>query len=467
VRKTVTGCLFILLFLSPVPGTAGDSDALLRELESLRQKHGVAAFGLVLVNADGSSLTTSWGLADRSRDEPISRDAIFRIGSITKMFTGLAALQLAESTDFELDAPLPTPAMSGFYRNAWADTAPVTVRQLLEHTAGLPGLSNAEWDFSDPGQPPLEETLGLYPESRRLQWPAGMHMSYSNAGAGLVGRAMEVSSGQNYEELMQRLVFRPLGLGHTSVFPPPAGLPTGYDRDGVTPIPYWHQIFRPFGAINSNLDDMGRFVRVLINRGEIEGKRLVPAHLIGQLENPTTSLAARRGLDFGYGLGNYSWLRKGVLFHGHGGDADGYLSRLGYTRANNSGYFLVITAFQGRTLQAMRQRVEDYLVAGLDAPPAPAEYRLKEAERRARVGRYEQLTWRFAQRRASLIISEKAGRLYSRLRDDDERRLLAVTADLYRRDGENRATLFLGAGDDGRFYYQEDQDNFGRVGDGD
>ena len=130
-------------------------------------------------------------------------------------------------------------------------------------------------------------------------------------------------------------------------------------------------------------------------------------------------------------MGNYWWLRHGIVFHGHGGDADGYLSKMGYTRANNSGYFLVITAFQKNTLRRMQTVLEEYLIQGLKTEKKPAVHALDAATRRQILGHYSRASWRFPGQEAAageqaVEIFEQGGQLYSRLGVDAPRGLLPV-----------------------------------------
>ena len=358
--------------------------------------HNVAAMGLVIVEDDRISLLETRGVHDRASGEPVRDDAIFRIGSISKMFTGLLAAELDQREIIHLESQIHRAEMAGTYSNPYLDTHPITLEQLLEQTAGFTDMIKPEWDYSDPAQLPLAKTLRMYPQARVAQWPPGLHYSYTNAGAGLAGYFMELETGQSYEELLAQFVLEPLAMADTSVLPPDGKrLAAGYDTDGSSRIPYWHQKFRPFGAINSTLEDMSRFIRVFINRGTLNGEKVFSAETIARVESPRTSIAATQGVTSGYGLGNYDWLRGGIRFQGHGGDSDGYLSRMGYTLANNSGYFLVITAFQGRTLRAMRRLVEQYLVAGLTPPALPPALVLDEADVAGITGQYHRLTYRF------------------------------------------------------------------------
>ncbi|MCZ6830692.1 MAG: serine hydrolase [Gammaproteobacteria bacterium] len=465
--------LLVLTFgLACLPaGLRSDGSALntlLEDLDFLRLGNNVAAMGLVMVRDDRVVVLETRGLADRETNQPITDNAIFRIGSISKMFTGLAAAELQARGVLDLEQAVRKFNLGGTYSNSWQATHPITTAQLLEHSAGLTDMIKAEWDYSDPRQLPLSKTLRLYPQARRVQWQPGLHHSYSNASIGLAGLVLEQASDYSYEELLEKLVFAPLKLQDTSVLPPPADrLPTGYDTDGRTALPYWHQIFRPFAAINTSLQDMSVFLRMLIARGKFADTPVFSPATIGRVETPTTTVAARAGLRYGYGLGNYSWLRRGILFHGHGGDADGYLSKLGYTRANNSGYFLVITAFQNRTLREMQVLIENYLVHQLTARAAPGPYHLSDTLKKDIVGNYAQVSWRFPRTDPGdnfpgFRIFEGDGNLYSQHGSRKPQQLIAVSGQLFRRPADNRATLFIGE-EGGAVYFQEDTANFRKL----
>lgn len=442
---------------------------LVNALEELRAGNNVAAFGVVLIQDDQVALMATRGLADRDSGREISNDAIFRIGSISKLFTGLLAAHLEQEGQFSLDEPVRHWPVTDTYRNRWLESDPITTAQLLEHTAGFTDLSQPEWDYSDPGQRPLKETLRLYPAARTTQWRPGQHYSYTNAGAGVAGHVMELVTGQAFEALLKDRVLEPLGLSSTSVLPPsPDKLPTGYDRDGNSPIPYWHQIFRPAAGINSTLADMARLLRLLINRGEIDGERIFKRETITRTETPITSLAARNGLRHGYGLGNYSWHRSGTEFRGHGGDADGYLSRLGYTRSNNSGYFVAITAFQPETLKQMTKAIETHLIKGIKPPEVPVQSAEPLESREMLCGDYRRVTFRFtpiAQQaeEPEMRIFTTSGRLHYQLHDKRAIQLIPVAPYLFRRQKQGWPGVFIGPAEDGETYFQSGSDNFIRL----
>jgi CubicO group peptidase (beta-lactamase class C family) len=440
--------------------------ALVAELDRIRQEENIPAMGLALVTRDQVLYAGALGVTDLESKRPVDASSRFRIGSITKTFDGLLALRLAERGQLDLDArvdeylePLP-------YANPWAKTHPVRFSQTLEHTAGLTDMTMTEFKFSDPTTPPLATTLYLHSDQRELQWPAGLHSSYSNVGSGIAGLMMEKITGKSFETLMGEEVFTPLGLTTATVLldeATQANLVAGYDTDGITPIRYWHVIFRPFGAINITPTDMATFIQLLLNEGEHQGQRYLPPAAIKRMEQPNTTHAARAGVSYGYGFGNYGWHRKGFLFHGHGGDGDGYLTHFGYQRDLGVGYFLVINVFRHPPLRRLRAHLEDALVSGKTPPAAIPEVKMSPAQLETLAGVYTEQSWRFGGRRErDLLHLEVAGNgLMKQLGENGRRRrLIPVGLGQFRHSNESTATVAISRDPEGDIIFQGDMGNF-------
>ena len=390
--------LLLLVLLPQCCAADEDLQPLLDTLDRIRERHGVAAFGFTLVSPGARLYAGAHGIADRSSAAPATSTTRFRLGSITKMFTALAILRAAEDGRISLDQPFRDLAGAGQIDNPWAACAPVTIAQLLEHTSGLTDLSHTEMYHSDPTPLPLGRAVREFADQRRVQWRPGMYYAYSNAGPGLAAWATELATGEEFDAYLTRVVLKPLGMDDSSLRRDAATadtLATGYDRDGVTPIPYWHMLFRPFGALNTTPGDMVPLLQMLLNGGAAAGGRVLSTGSLQRMEQPTTSFAARHGLKTGYGLGVYRWYHDGHRFYGHGGDGDGYLAHLGYSHTARRGYLLVINAFNHQPLRAMRRAVEDHITRHAPAlPPEPPE-----PDRRAQSwppdGDYRAAAWRF------------------------------------------------------------------------
>ena len=344
---------------------------------------------------------------------------------------------------------------------------------MLEHTAGLQDWTREEFDLNDPTPLTLEQGFAFQPRSRTLRWKPGMHSVYSNSGYGIAGLVIQRVSGMPYEAFVARELFAPLRMRGATFLPDEelaSALARGYDSDGRTVIPYWHMLQRPAGAINTTLRELAALVRMLLNEGAFEGTTVLSAASVARLEAPATSAAARSGLRFGYGLGNYAHTRNGFVFRGHGGDADGYLSHYAYCRELGVGYLVTINAAMPRGLRALRSEIERALTRGKAAQPPPPPVSIERQALQRLTGRYELAAWRFPwqtaeerAREAIVIRLDRGGYLVTEDRSGERQALIPVAGMRFRRGYEHLATSAF-VEDEGRLYFQEDE-SWVRVGD--
>jgi CubicO group peptidase (beta-lactamase class C family) len=443
-----------------------DLKPLLESIEQTRYEYGVPGVGVAIVSRDKVLWVGGFGVVDLKTRGPVTADTIFRIGSVTKMFTALGLVMLAEEGKLRLDGPVREFAPDAPYTNPHEDTNPVTVAQLLEHTAGFQDLTKEEFEHSDSKPLTLEEGLAFQPASRIVRWKPGLHSVYSNAGYGLAGYVLQTVAKTRYEDFIAERIFQPLDMSSSGFFLndlTAQRLATGYGSDAITPLPYWHMLMRPFGGINSTPRDMANFVRFLLSEGQVGDRRLVRPESIARMEVPLTSLAARSGLLYGYGLGNDQKFRKGVLFNGHAGDGDGYLSQVGYNQDTGLGYFITINALRLRAMSVMRREIESWIIRDLDVPHPPPAVRLKDTVLQRYAGDYELAAWRFPWTTRE-EIKEKAmrvtldhGVLYSQIGTHEKQELVPVNEQHFRRRGEPTATCAFVEDVDGTLYFEEDE----------
>ena len=439
--------------------------ALHAHLDSARAAHGVAAFAYVLADARGVLDSGFGGIADLASGAAVTSTSRFRIGSITKTFTALALLLGEQDGLLSIDDRLDQHIGPDLVDNPWADTRPVRLVHLLEHTAGLRELTAEEFHNTDPAPRPLSQVLRKSATHRRIEWQPGRYYVYTNAGAGLAAHALERRSGVSYEDFLRERLFAPLGMTHASVLLDEAtrkNLVTGYDADHVTPIPYWHMIHRPFGAINVRPVEMAGLLGLLLGRGDTAHGRLLPAAAIERMERATTTPAALSGLAFGYGLGIRAWSNDGVVFFGHGGDGDGYLAHFGYSPAAGRGYFVVINAFDHAALDALREILEHAVIA--DAPRRRAPPVQPIEDRLGALGGYRRAATRFGEPspRGAVDLHVELGedRFYTRQGNGEPRALLRVNADHWRREDETVASIALLRQTNGCWLLQGERDNY-------
>jgi hypothetical protein len=164
-------------------------------------------------------------------------------------------------------------------------------------------------------------------------------------------------------------------------------------------------------------------------------------------------------------LGNYAFVYDGVVFHGHGGDGDGYLAHFAYSRDAGQGYFVVINAFNHAALRAMRESIQDYIVREIQRPIARQQIKLTSEQLAALSGDYRAVTRRFEWTDADdvendrLRVFTRNGQLFTRFNDGRARILVPVTPTLFRRADEPVATIAF-VEHSGERYVQGDFGNY-------
>src|SRR5208283_2671148 len=196
--------------------------------------------GAVLIAKAGKPVFQgAYGYADRERKIANTVATKFRFGSMGKMFTALAVMQLVQAGKIKLDDPIAKYLPD--YPNK--EVATVTIYQLLTHTGGTGDIFGPDFDAHRPELQALKDYLTLYGD-RGLQFKPGSKWEYSNYGFLLLGRIIEVTSGQNYYDYVRDHIFNPAGMSSTGNLPEEEhvqDLAIGYTRGvpglGLGPAP--------------------------------------------------------------------------------------------------------------------------------------------------------------------------------------------------------------------------------------
>jgi CubicO group peptidase (beta-lactamase class C family) len=315
--------------------------------------------GAVALVADREKVlsVTAVGFADIEAKKPMTEDAVFWIASQSKGMTAAAVMMLVDEGKLSLDDPVekylpefkgqrvaapkaavkpePKDRKTGKVAEAKAAPAPepepvaaihpITIREVLSHVSGLPFASAVEKPTLD--GLPLAEAVKSYARAPLATQP-GTHYQYSNAGINTAARVLEVVSGMPYEEFMQQRLFDPLGMKDTTFWPTAAQvarLAKTYKPDAtkqkLTPgnlgqmkadlTDRQHRFPMPAGGLFSTAADTARFCRMLLNRGELDGKRYLSLKAFEALTTRQTPSSLKES----YGLG----LSVSPDGFGHGG----------------------------------------------------------------------------------------------------------------------------------------------------
>ena len=433
----------------PVDRQALGIEELKAAVRDVLDEHGIPGASIALVDRDGAIWTGGVGKADVAAGVAVTADHRFRVGSVAKSITALAVMRAVEEGLLDLSAPVRELAPEVEFSNRWHATDPVTVAMLLEHTTGFDDMRPREFAMRDDPDLPLAEALAYNPGSRESRWRPGTRMSYSNTGPGFAAYILEKATGQTFEEYVREQVLDPLGMAGATFRRPEDGSSTakGYQADGVTEARWDHVIYRPSGGLSVSARDMGRYLRMMINRGIVDGVAFLAPETITRMESPTTTLAARQGFAYGYGLGSRPWIANGHVFHGHGGGITGFKAMTGYSSELGVGFHVAVNGGSGGWRE-IPPLVATHLTRGF-AKPEGERTTLSDAELRAATGWYQLATPRlqlvhtvlrfFALHR----ITTDGGRLYIAPTGGERRELVPVTPTSFRYGDEPVATVFL------------------------
>lgn len=338
-RARVTVLLFTGLVLSAglaaaAEPAAGRSDQIAAALQPFVDAETLAGAVALVADKNQTLCVATIGFADIDAKKPMPADAVFWIASQSKPITATALMMLVDEGKVKLDDPVAKylPEFKEIWRAAEQDQEhvllkrppPITVRQVLSHTSGLPFKSALEQPTLD--LLPLAVAVRSYAMTP-LVFEPGTKYQYSNAGINTAGRIIEVTSGMPYEEFLQQRLFDPLGMRDTTFWPneeqlsrlaksykPGAG-GAGLEETTVTQLKYPLDDRRrqpmPAGGLFSTAADVARFCQMVLRGGEYGGKRFLSESAVREMTSRQTPETVKEQYGFG-------WATGGGVF-GHGG----------------------------------------------------------------------------------------------------------------------------------------------------
>lgn len=321
--------------------------------------------GLSVAVARGDELIVErgYGIADLEWNAPVDASTIFRIGSLTKLFTGAAILKLAEQGKLGLDDPL-----SRFVPEFDTGGRLVTIRQLLHHTSGIPEYTMQPGFFAKLAPLNLSDAELLQLVSgKSFVFEPGADWRYTNTNYYLLGMVVAKASGRPYAAFIQDEFFTPLGLAHTRYGSETAIVPRRAQGYAFDPDTGSHSndaaismnVPGAGGALVSSAGDLVRWQIALTN-----GRALRPA----SFEQMIGSAVKTTQADSLYGLGVSIDRRDGQRVIGHGGAINGFSSMLRWLP--DSGLSVaVISNSEGLSAAVVERRIVAALTS--DVPPAP------------------------------------------------------------------------------------------------
>jgi CubicO group peptidase (beta-lactamase class C family) len=355
----------------------------------------LSGVSIAIIENDTILFAEGFGFADKTRGIPSTPRTVYRVGSISKLFTAIAAMQLAEEGRLDIDADARSYVPEFNPVNPFPDSAPLTLRQLMCHRSGLVREAPVGGYF-DPTEPSARATVASLSDCV-LAHPPNTRTKYSNSGVTVVGRAVEEVSGMSFADYQAERILGPIGMGSSafllnrSIRP---HLARGYLRvadaqGGFREIvaPQFEFGILPAGNLYSTVEDLGRFLSCLFAEGAAEnGRILKPETLRSMWQVQLTD--ATNGFGLGFGMGQ----RRNYRTFGHAGAVYGFSSQLIALAEPRIG--AVVLANDDLALGPVRRLARIALDTALEvrhnlAPPPTPQPEPNPAEAAECVGDYE------------------------------------------------------------------------------
>jgi CubicO group peptidase (beta-lactamase class C family) len=337
----------------------------------------LSGVSVAMVHDQEILFAAGFGFADETRRKPAAADTVYRVGSISKLFTAISAMQLAERHRLDIDGPVHLHVAGFHIVNPFRESAPITLRQLMCHRSGMVREAPVGGYF-DPGEPTAAATVDSLSDCV-LVYPPNTRTKYSNSGLTLVGRAVELASGQAFAEYQQEHILHPLGMT-SSAFLLNRDLkarlaqgrlqvanPDGHFREIIAP--HFEFGILPAGNLYSTVEDLSRFLSCLFAEGRgPDGPILKPGTLAEMWTVQLTGAMA--GFGLGFAMGDH----RGLRTFGHTGAVYGFTSQIVGIPAHRLG--VVVLASDDLAIGAVRRLTRHGLNLLLETrgilPPEPA-----------------------------------------------------------------------------------------------
>jgi CubicO group peptidase (beta-lactamase class C family) len=365
-------------------------EAIRAEMERAR----LAGLAIAMVSGQRIIWSQGYGSADIEAGRPMTPDTVFAVQSVTKPVVATALMQCFERGQFDLDDPVNDHFAPIRLQNQFEEQAPVTIRRLLTHTAGLP----VDIGVSLPPMQPrsLEEHVATVVKTVR---PPGGEIVYANWGYDAIGYLIQRLTGRPFDEYLRDSVFEPLGMDSSAIGAAPEGRPVAKGdflsavdgtRHAAELLPWALKPPNPSGALFSTVKDLARFLIAHLNGGVYEDARIIKADTVAEMHRLHAPSGNSAG---GMGLGFRVDCHRGKHLICHGGDGLGYTIFLAGLPDEKVGVVLAMNTGNAQTSRSVVANAALRLLAPDDEPAGPLADTAQSTDPNQISGAYRSTFW--------------------------------------------------------------------------
>jgi CubicO group peptidase (beta-lactamase class C family) len=315
----------------------------------------IPGFAIGVVKDGRLVYARGFGLMDLGTpNRPVTSQTLFHMASITKPFVATAIMQLVEQGKVSLDDPVIK--YVPYFHLKDPRSKDITVRQMVTHTSGMPDVWNYHWDKPEYDDGALERYVRSL-HNKELRWAPGTQFRYSNMAFEVLGDLVAKASGKNFDDYVDESILEPVGMKSSTLLykkANPAKLATGYTIAkgkvvAVAHYPY-NRAHTPSSNLHSNVDDMSRWILVNLNRGELEGRRILKSGTYDFLWKHAFPVPER---NWHVGISWFMADSGGTEIVMHSGGDDGFTTHLAFAPALKSGVVMMANCDHMSSIKAI------------------------------------------------------------------------------------------------------------------
>lgn len=262
------------------------------DIEKGRQEKKIAGLSIAIVYDQDVLLSKGFGYADLEKKVPAEPATVYRVGSVTKLFTALMLMQLRDAGKLNLDDPIEKYLPEFKIKSRFPDARPATFRQVAAHYSGLPIEPPMAIEYENPDKfPSVEEQLKSLKDVEMIV-PAMSEFAYSNLGYNIMGLALARVARQPYTQYVDQHILKPLGMnrsGFALTESMKSHFAVGYRAagpDGTFEKSTYPEHGMAAGMLYSTVDDMTRFMSLFFREGPAGGKQVLGSYSLREMTIP-------------------------------------------------------------------------------------------------------------------------------------------------------------------------------------
>ncbi|NPD88721.1 MAG: beta-lactamase family protein [Asgard group archaeon] len=250
------------------------------ELSKLTRKEKLPCTAVSLIVGNETIYQEVAGIANIEEEMQADLNTVFKVGSISKLFTAIEIMKLYEEGLVDLDVPITTYIPDFKINSRFNDSGSITIRNILAHRSGLPRTHNLpQWAWDNNTYVFRDMVASL--EESYMAYPVNQQYKYSNIGFNILARIIEIVTGEWFAFRMRDSLLHPVGMTSSgfvaSLIPTPEKIAMGYFKEGRHNIPYnqFDIIDMASGGLHSTIGDMSEFAKFILNYGKVDDIQVI------------------------------------------------------------------------------------------------------------------------------------------------------------------------------------------------